>query len=77
MSTVKFRCDIAGVGESKWSHNAKTYDTRQEAEEWLDNLSTRWTGYDMSRIVTEDTPTHELIDMNDPHIHQNYREWAK
>lgn len=77
MSTVKFRCDVAGVNESRWSNNSMTYETQEQAEKYLDGLSMRWTGYDMARIVTEDTPTRELIDNNDPTIYQNYREWAK
>jgi hypothetical protein len=38
------------------------YDTRAEAEAWLDGLRMRWFGYDMARVVTIDTPRNQPID---------------
>lgn len=69
----KWRADVAGVRETVWSNNAIVYNTPEEVKKWLDKLSTRWSGYDMSRVVPSQTPTGERIDMNDPDIYQNYR----
>ena len=70
---MKYRCEITGINESKWSCNGLTYNTIPEAEDYLNRLSLRWFGYDMSRIVPEDTAKNELLDKNDPLIFQNYR----
>lgn len=69
----KWRADVAGVRESTWSNNGMVYDTPEEVKEWLDGLKMRWFGYDMARVVSDDTPRHQTIDMNDPSIYQNFR----
>ena len=70
---IKFRADIAGIRETNWSNNAMEYNTEQEAKDWLDNLSMRWTGYDLSRVVPTNTPKGEPIDMVNNVIYQNFR----
>lgn len=72
MSEMKYRADIAAIGENVWSNNAMEYDTIEEVKEWLDGLAGRWFGYDMSRIVTTDTPKNEQISM-DHELYQNFR----
>lgn len=70
---VKFRADVAGVRENVWSTNAKEYNTEEEAKKWLDGLSDRWNGYDMSRVVPSTTPRNQPVDMQNDVIYQNYR----
>lgn len=69
---MKYRADVAAIGENVWSNNAMEYNTIEEVKTWLDSLANRWFGYDMSRIVTTDTPKNEQI--LDSHItYQNFR----
>ena len=69
----QWRAEVTGIGENRWSRNDVTYPTREEAKQWLDKLSMRWTGYDMSRVVPADTPQGEQVDPNDPTIYQIFR----
>ena len=69
----KFRAEVAGIRESVWSKNGKEYDTEKEAKDWLDVLAHRWMGYDLSRVVTTDTPTNQPIDLEKDIIYQNFR----
>lgn len=73
---MKYRADIAAIGESRWSNNAMEYDTPEEVKAWLDGLATRWFGYDMARIVSADTPRNEDIkpgEFNIGAVYQNFR----
>ncbi len=72
MSEIKYRADVAGIGENRWSNNSKEYDTPEEAKKWLDGLASRWFGYDLSRVVPTDTPVNEPVDMNGE-FYQNFR----
>lgn len=69
---VKYRAEIAAIGESVWSNNAMEYDSIDEVKTWLDGLASRWFGYDMSRIVTTDTPKNEKI-LPYQETYQNFR----
>jgi len=69
----KFRAEVTGKGENRWSGNAMEYDTEEEAKEWLNNLANRWFGFDMSRVVPVSTPTGQPVDMENDIIHQNFR----
>ena len=69
----KYRTDIGGVGEDVWSTNAKTFNTEEEAKKWLDNLSGRWFGYDLSRVVLTSTPKRQKINLKKDKIYQNFR----
>jgi len=60
----KYRADIGALNENVWSNNSMEYDSYEEVKSWLDDLSMRWFGYDLSRIVTIDTPKNEPIDFN-------------
>jgi len=73
ISEGKFRAEVGAVGEDVWSRNGMEYETEEEAKEWLNALSQRWVGYDISRVVPVDTPDRERIDLSDPTIYQNYR----
>jgi hypothetical protein len=72
-SGVKYRAEVTGIGENVWSGNAMEYDTEQEAKEWLDGLSGRWFGYDMSRVVPVTTPRGQKVDLVNDVIYQNFR----
>ena len=76
-SGVKYRAEVGGVGENGWSGNAMKYDTEEEAKDWLRDLSGRWFGFNISRVVPTSVPTNQKIDLNDPLIFQNYRKNAK
>lgn len=69
----KFRAEIAGIRESVWTKNQLEYDTEKEVKDWLDGLAHRWTGYDLSRVVSTDTPIGQPIDLEKDIIYQNFR----
>jgi hypothetical protein len=71
--SIKYRAEVAGVRENTWSTNAKEYNTEEEAKAWLDDLSGRWFGYDMSRVVPITTPTKQPVDIKNDVIYQNFR----
>jgi len=70
---MRYRADIAARGENVWSNNAMEYETMEEVKAWLDDLSLRWYGYDMSRIVSADTPKNEQV-LPEQKVYQNFRE---
>jgi hypothetical protein len=72
-SEGKFRADVAGVRENTWSTNAKEYNTEEEAKAALDNLASRWFGFDLSRVVPSTTPTNQPVDLQNDIIYQNFR----
>ena len=75
---MKYRAEVTGLGEDVWSTNSMTYDTIEEAKQWLDGLSMRWFGYDMSRVVDTNTPDREKVDIVTQEIYQNFRKnWTK
>ena len=69
----KYRAEVTGTRENRWSGNAMEYDTEQEAKDWLDGLRGRWFGYDMGRVVPVSTPTGQPVDMENDDIYQNFR----
>ena len=70
---IKYRADVAGVRENTWSTNAKEYDTEEEAKAAIDNLASRWFGFDLSRVVPSTTPRNQPVDMQNDVIYQNMR----
>jgi hypothetical protein len=76
-SGVKYRAEVGGIGENRWSGNAMEYDTEDEAKDWLRGLASRWFGYNISRVVPVSVPTNQDIDLSDPLMFQNYRKNAK
>lgn len=76
-SGVKYRVEVGGIGENRWSGNAMEYDTEDEAKDWLRGLASRWFGYNISRVVPVNVPTNQDIDLSDPLMFQNYRKNAK
>jgi len=70
----KYRAEVTGKGENVWSTNAMEYDTEEEAKQWLKDLSGRWFGYDMGRVVPVSIPTNQPVDMENDDIFQNFRE---
>jgi hypothetical protein len=69
----RYRAEVTGVGETSWSNNAMTYETKQEAKDWLDGLAFRWTGYDAGRVVEDTVEKGEAFDESDERIYQNFR----
>lgn len=69
----KFRAEVTGMRENVWSTNGMEYDTEEEAKKWLDGLSGRWFGYDMSRVVPTSTPKNQPVNVNSDVIYQNFR----
>lgn len=72
-SSIQYRAEVAGVRENVWSTNAKVFNSEEEAKAYLDDLGSRWFGFDMSRVVPVTTPQGEQVDFADPKIYQNYR----
>lgn len=68
-----YRTEVTGIGENVWSSNGKLYPSEEEAKDWLRGLASRWTGFDMSRVVPFDTPMRQPVNPKDPLIFQNYR----
>jgi hypothetical protein len=64
---------VAGVGEGVWSGNGMTFDSPDSAKAWIADLSTRWFGFDMGRVVPVGTPSRQPVDMDDPTITHNFR----
>jgi hypothetical protein len=71
---IKFRADVVGKNEDVWTSNGIEYNTEEEAKAWLDNLSGRWFGYDMGRVVPTTTPQRQPVDMQNDVIYQNFRD---
>jgi hypothetical protein len=71
--STKFRAEVAGVRENVWSTNAIEYNTEEEAKAALDNLASRWFGFDLSRVVPTSVPTGQKVDMQNDIIYQNMR----
>lgn len=69
---MKYRAEVTGIREDVWSSNGLEYDNPEEAKKWLDNLSQRWFGYDMSRVVPVDTPARQKVSPEDE-LYQNFR----
>jgi len=68
-----YKAQVAGIGEDVWSENALRFDTPEEARAYILDLANRWFGFDLGRVVTEDTPSRESVDMSDPRIVFNTR----
>lgn len=68
-----WKAQVAGNGESTWSGNGVTFDTPEEAKAWIADLSMKWFGFDLGRVVPADTPTGEPVDLSDPQITHNFR----
>jgi len=69
----KYRTEVTGVREDRWSSNSIEYDNIEEAKKWLDGLSGRWFGYDMGRVVPVSTPTNQIVNIINQDIYQNFR----
>jgi len=72
-NSSKFRADVTSIKEMRWSSNSLEHETYQSAQAYLDGLSERWTGFDMSRIVPVDTPKNEQVDLVNHTLYQNFR----
>lgn len=72
-----FKVQVAGTGENVWSENALRHQSEDEAKAYASNLLSRWTGADMARVVSSETPNREPVDPNDPRITHNYRTGSK
>lgn len=68
-----FKAEVAGIGEDVWSGNALLFGTREAAEAYILELSTRWFGFDLGRVVTADTPPRQPVNLSDPTIVYNAR----
>jgi hypothetical protein len=69
----KYRAEVCAVNENVWSSNAMEYNSPSQAYEWLDGLRNRWFGYNLSRVVSSDTPRNQPLDLEKDVIYQNYR----
>ena len=72
-----YKAQFAGVGENVWSGNGLTFDTSAEAADYEMSLLMRWTGVDMARVVTEDVPVREPVELDDERIVASYRKGAE
>lgn len=68
-----WKAQVAGIGEMVWSENALRFDTEEEARAHIADLSMRWFGFDLGRVVPADTPNREPVDLSDPKITHNFR----
>jgi hypothetical protein len=69
----KFRAEITAIGENVWSTNAMVFNTYEEAKEWLIGLSRRWFGCDMGRVVTDDIPKNQAVNLEEDELIFNFR----
>lgn len=56
---MRYRFDVLASGETRWSNNSITYDTREAAEAAARDLYGRWMLVDKASVVPVDTPTRE------------------
>lgn len=73
LNEEKWRAEVTGIGEDKWSSNSMEYPSEQDAKKYLDKLSSRWFGYDLGRVVPSSTPKGQKVDTKSQNIHQNFR----
>ena len=69
----KFRAEVTGIKEMRWSCNALTHDSVEEAESYLNDLSGRWFGFDLSRIVNSDVAKNQPVNLKTDVFYQNFR----
>ena len=72
-----WKAQVAGNGEQVWSENALRFETEEEARKYISDLSMRWFGFDLGRVVPSDTPNREPVDLSDPKITHNFRTGSK
>lgn len=68
-----WKAQVAGVGEDVWSENSLRFETHDQAAQYVFDLSRRWFGFDLGRVVHADTPNREPVDLTDPSIVYNVR----
>jgi hypothetical protein len=68
-----FRAEVTGLNENVWSTNSLEFETKQEAIDWVKDLSGRWFGCDMGRVVTTDTPRNQQVNIETDELVFNYR----
>ena len=72
-----YKAQVAGVGENVWSGNGLLFHTEDEAVDYAKGLLLRWSGADMARVVTEDVPVREPVELDDERIVASYRKGAE
>lgn len=72
-TAIKYRAEVTGIKENTWSSNGVEFDTPEQAQKWLDDLSGRWYGYDLGRVVPVDTPRGQQVNLDKDVIYQNFR----
>ena len=70
---MTYRAEFGGIRENVWSRNGLTFEDIATAERYAESLLSRWTGADIARVVPEDHPAHEQVDLNDERICVNWR----
>ena len=70
---MKYRAEVLGTGETKWSTNLRVFDSKEEAHQWLLDLADRWFGFDVSRVVEESVPKGQEYERLDNQIFQHFR----
>jgi hypothetical protein len=54
---MSWKPEVQTAGEDEWSGNALRFANKEDAEEWVLNLSYRWTAVTNTRVVeSEDEP---------------------
>lgn len=71
--SIKYRAEVAGTNENIWSGNAIEYDTVKDAQDYLTKLSSKWFGYDLSRVVPATTPDRQKVDFENDVFFQIFR----
>lgn len=63
-----YRVDVAVEGERDWATNALRFETTQEASDYASDLAGRWMSVLAARVVSEETPDREPIDLTDDRV---------
>jgi hypothetical protein len=69
----KFRPEIVKLGDDTYSHSPVTFNTEAEAKKWLDTLAVKSKTFDLSRIVPNNHPKTQKVNLKKDNFYQNFR----
>lgn len=66
---MSFRPEVIADRSGQWAWNALRFDTREEAEEYVADLSVRWTAVRDTRVTETDDPVNAAYTAGGPLTH--------
>lgn len=65
---TSYKPEVIADSGGKWSSNALRFATKEEAEDYVFDLSMRWTSVRKTRVIESDDPVTAAI-VNDKVVH--------